>query len=171
MAAGVPQGDHRPRRHRLGFMLLLLIAGFTSQNLKEAVGEGVKQEEQTEQHTSEADLNEDQLPSPGVIGGENAQQVVASANVELEALLQLVDAMREKGKQQLGQAAAIHFSMKSSKAPTQQPGAVTGASGAVEQCVSSHLKTKTMKVQDGFTETAAATILGKRSFDEDVRMG
>ena len=95
---------------------------------------------------------------------------LATATVQLQGLLRKLERCRGVEKSQQGMVDSIQRALKTPQSPsppTPSPGAA-GSSGV--QGPANHLKRKTMKLHLGFAETAAATVIGRRADDEDVRI-
>ncbi|KAL8449367.1 hypothetical protein Emag_003657 [Eimeria magna] len=110
-----------------------------------------------------ADENHDQhLPSLEVPF--YSDDAVKLATAKLHGLLALLDKSREDERRQRDYVEAL----SAGPTPPQAPPSHVGPSA--EQTPSEQLRKKTMTVQEGFTETAAATLLGRRPVDEDAML-
>ncbi|KAL8427459.1 hypothetical protein Efla_003906 [Eimeria flavescens] len=86
------------------------------------------------------------------------------ATAKLHGLLALLDESRENERRQRELIKTLHAGPA---APTAGP---PTSNSPGEQQFAEQLRKKTMVVQHGFTETAAATVLGRRPVDEDAML-
>lgn len=87
------------------------------------------------------------------------------ATTKLEDLLAVLDENRRKDKKQREIVEANHNGFETPKTDSSRISQSTGERETAEQ-----LKQKVMLLQEAFTETAAATILGRRPTDEDAML-
>ncbi|KAL8275930.1 hypothetical protein Esti_000149 [Eimeria stiedai] len=110
-----------------------------------------------------ADANHDQhLPSLEVPF--YSDDAVKLATAKLHGLLALLDKSREDERRQRDYVEAL------SAGPTPPQTPPSHVAPFAEQTPAEQLRKKTMTVQEGFTETAAATLLGRRPVDEDAML-
>lgn len=125
-------------------------------------------EEDTEGHGLFTDSEgAQQQPQPSLDVVEGTEEAFKIATAKLHMLLDLLDDGRELERRQRDLVEAIHDGLNP---PKVQSATAHTAAASVEQLPSEQLKKKTMKLQQGFTETAAATLLGRRPDDEDVSL-
>lgn len=124
----------------------------------------------TEEAARGAGLPEDiqggqQQRQPSLDVEKDTEEAFKIATVKLHALLDLLDESRQHEKKQRDLVDAIHDGLNR---PNAQPSRGHTAAASAEQIPSEQVKKKIMKLQEGFTETAAVTLLGRRPDDEDA---